>query len=112
MKYSIDEIDIMRNCVVVLHNGKDAEQRLRTYMLNGTDAQDLIDRAAAMLENWWADYLSTRPGSKFTGYVLEERLRGIKEGIIDPSTLDLTMIPEGQRERAQLGIAGRLRRDR
>lgn len=49
-KYSVAEIDVMRRSVHVLIASNEiatasAEDWLRTYMLNGTDPEELVDAA-------------------------------------------------------------------
>lgn len=53
-KYSVDEIDQMRGALIQiyrLHSSTDVrtlEERLRTFMLNGTEPEELVKRLSAM----------------------------------------------------------------
>jgi hypothetical protein len=49
-KYSIAEIDRMRRAVAFSCSCKEVEDRLRTYMLNGTDPEELERMKADIIE--------------------------------------------------------------
>jgi hypothetical protein len=54
-KYSVSEIDRMRRAVALMmigpcRNGAEVEDRLRTYMLNGTDPEELDEAAKPHIE--------------------------------------------------------------
>jgi len=49
-KYSIDEIARMREAVTTLTGSDGAEERLRTYMLNGTEPAELEQAAAQHMD--------------------------------------------------------------
>lgn len=110
-KYSISEIDIMRNALVVLGAGDAVEDRLRTYMRNGTDPQALICRARAVAiatvnnncKKWGpgvdAAHLAYRHAS-LLGY--------IEKGILPPEMIAMDTVPEAYRQRVLEGLAGRL----
>lgn len=72
LKYSLDEIARMRAAVSYLTGSEGAEDRLRTYMMNGTDADELVKAAEAERTiresvqlsrqrdmQWWSDKQQT-----------------------------------------------------
>jgi hypothetical protein len=51
-KYSVDEIERMRDAVRHLTTHLEVEDQLRTYMLNGTDPEELVAAGAAAYKAW------------------------------------------------------------
>lgn len=49
-QYTVDEIDIMRKAVETLGGSAGAEDRLRTYMQNGTDPTELRHAAKQKMD--------------------------------------------------------------
>ena len=67
-KYSIDEIDRMRRAVHdICRNNDLVEDRLRTYMLNGTEPEELMQYAKNNLDadiEWSCQYIEKYMGDK------------------------------------------------
>lgn len=86
-KYSVDEIDAMRDSIQRIYGmyssneAKNIEERLRTFMMNGTDPSELIARAdAARCRQREADKTEMRRRSvdydRYATASIESRPRG------------------------------------